>query len=128
MLDFKEKRKVKRILYSKITVILLAMVFIFLANGVFGVYKKARIAFDSRNRTADDLADLKEREGALLVNIEKLKTGRGVESEIREKFGVVKDGEEVVIIVDSERDKVENGTQGPINLGGVWQRLISIFK
>jgi len=128
MLNFKEKRTVKRFLYSKITIVLLAIILVFLLNSAFGVYKKAKFAYENKERVSGNLTELQERETALLINIEKLKTNRGIESEIREKFGVVKNGEEVVVIVDSKTEKEEDSGQSTMNPRGLWQRFIGFFK
>ncbi len=128
MLNFKEKRTVKRFLYSKITIVLLALVLVFLINSAWGVSKKARVAYENKERVSGDLIELKERERALLENIEKLKTERGVESEIREKFGVVKNGEEVVVIVDSKVEKAKDDEQSIMSPRGLWQKFIGIFN
>ena len=128
MLNFKEKRIVKRFLYSKITITLLALMLVFLFNSSWGVYKKAKIAYENKERVSENLMELQEREEALLANIVKLKTDRGIESEIREKFGVVKNGEEVVVIVDSKPEKMENDGQSVMTPRGLWQKFIGIFK
>ncbi len=128
MLNFKEKRIVKRFLYSKITIALLALILVFLLNSSWGVYKKAKIAYENKERVEGNLKELQEREEALLANIVKLKTDRGIESEIREKFGVVKNGEEVVVIVDSKTEKTEDDAQSAMSPRGLWQKFIGIFK
>ncbi len=128
MLDFKERRKVKRLLYSKFTIVVLGLVLLFLLSSVFGVYKKASIAYGNKNRVDANLTELKNREKALLLNIEKLKTKRGVESEIRDKFGVVKKGEELVVIVDPINRKEQNSIHGTMSPRGIWQKFIGIFK
>lgn len=128
MLNFKEKRTIKRFLYSKITIALLALILVFLLNSAWGVYKKARIAYENKERVSEDLIELQEREMSLLASIEKLKTERGIESEIREKFGVVRNGEEVVVIVDSKTEKGEDDEQSVMSPRGLWQKFIEIFK
>jgi len=128
MLDFKEKRKVERVLFSRVTIVILGVALAFLLSGVWGVYKKASIAYENKGRVAGDLAELQDREEALLLNIEKLKSGRGIESEVREKFGVVKNGEEVVVIVDPTTEKEQNSGQSAMSPGGLWQKFIEIFK
>ena len=43
---------------------------------------------------------LREQKGALRADIEKLETDRGKEEFFRENYGLAKEGEEVIIIVD----------------------------
>jgi hypothetical protein len=128
MLDFKEKRKLERVLFSRITIVILGVILAFLLSGVWGVYKKASIAYENKDRIARNLTDIQERKKSLLLDIGKLKSSRGVESEIRDKFGVVRDGEEVVVIVDPDPNKGQNGGQRAMSPRGLWQRFIGFFK
>lgn len=128
MLDFKEKRKMKTILYSRVTIVLLGIFLAFLLHSVWGVYQKAKVAYESKSRVDADFSELKDREGALLHSIESLKTDRGIESEIRGKFGVVKSGEEVVVIVDSDSENTMDSGQKAGISGNLWQKLKGFFE
>ncbi len=128
MLDFKEKRKIKRLLYSKLTIVVLGIMLAFLLSSVWGVYKKASIAYNNKERISKDLKSLQARKEALVSDIEKLKNSRGVESELRDRFGVVKEGEEVVVLVDPTTKKGQNDEQDAMNSRGLWQKFIRIFK
>jgi len=128
MLDFKEKRRLKKVLYSKPTIILLGLILIFLVNTVWGIYNKAKVAHDNKELVLQNFNDLKEREEYLSLKIEKLKTERGIEEEVREKFGVVREGEEVVIVVDSDIENEKYKKQNIFNPQGLWQKFLSIFK
>ena len=48
----------------------------------------------------DESNQLKQREYNLKEKVQALKTERGVEEEVRNKFGFVKEGEEVIVIVE----------------------------
>jgi len=126
MLDFKEKRKLKKILYSKPMIIVLGLVFVFMVNAVWGVYKKAKIAHGNKTLILQDFNELKEREEDLSLKIEKLKTDRGIEEKMREKFGVVREGEEVVVVIDSNVDKDKK--QSIFSSQGMRQKFLNIFK
>jgi cell division protein FtsB len=128
-MDFKEKKKFKNIFYTQFTVFILAVILIFSVHGVWGVYKKASIAYSNRNLALNNLNELKERESELVLKIKKLKTDRGIEEEIREKFGVVKKGEEMVIIVDSKDEKSKNDKERTIGIiESWWQNFLGIFN
>jgi len=128
MLDFKKKRKIKEILYSRVTVILLFVVFVFSVSNAWDVYKKASFASDNKKIAEDDLNALKERESSLVRKIDRLKTDRGTEEEIREKFGLVKKGEEVVVIVDSKEEKSKDNKNRLGVAGEWWRKFLELFK
>lgn len=77
------------------------------------MYKKATIAYNNRERAEQIRADLEKREKDLSSRIETLDTNAGVEREIRDRYGLAKEGEEIVIIVaDPAHAKVQGGGQG----------------
>ncbi len=120
MLDFKTKRKIKDILYSRVAIGLLGIIFIFFANSALSVYKKARFASDNKEMAENSLNKLKAREKFFSHKIDILKTPRGVEEEIRGKFGLVKKGEEVVVVVGSDNNKKNNNKKNNISVIGKW--------
>ena len=128
MLDFKKKRKIKEILYSRVTIILLFFIFLFFANSTWDVYKKASLASENKKIAEKDLNALKEREKNLVNKIDRLKTDIGVEEEIREKFGFVKDGEEVVVIVDSKEEIDESSDSGFDTAKKWWKKFTGLFR
>jgi cell division protein FtsB len=104
-MDFHEKRKIKRLLYSKPTLIILGLLVIWLSFNVFGMYKKER---DTRLRRIEQkgvLNELEGREESLRTEIERLSTDRGIEEEVRSKFEVGREGEQVIIIIDNPEEE-----------------------
>lgn len=112
-------------MYSWFTVVTLFLIFVFLANGVWKVYKKQQITKDNLDNVATDLEKLKNRESKLSTEINWLKTEGGTESEIRDKYGLVKPGEEVIVIVDKKDDK--NNTAESMEKS-FWQKVLGWFK
>ena len=125
IMEFQEKRKVKRILYSKVTLVILAIVIVVLVNSVWGVYKKRALSKENLEKTQASLEILQAREKLLSAEIERLKSATGVEEEIREKFGLVKPGEEVIIIVDNDS---QVSTSTSTRNRSFWQKMIEWFK
>ena len=113
-------------MYSWITVFILFVIFIFLANGVWNVYKKQRITKDNLDSVTTDLEKLKKRESKLSTEINWLKTEGGTESEIRDKYGLVKPGEEVIVIVDKKDDDKNNATE--LTEKSFWQKIMDMLK
>jgi cell division protein FtsB len=108
MLEFQEKRKLRSFLYSKTTMVILVIFIVLAVNAVWGVYKKQRLTKENLAQTATTFDSLQAREKMLSSEIEKLKTEAGKEEEIREKYGLVKPGEEVIVVVnDSDNDNLD---------------------
>lgn len=124
MLDFYEKRKIKRLLYSKPTIIILGFIVIWLSFAVWSMYKKEHDTRLKRIEQREVLNELEDREGSLREEIERLSTERGVEEEVRSKFEVGKDGEEIIIIVDNP--EAENIIQNN-NKKTFWQKVFGWF-
>lgn len=122
MLEFYEKRKLKRFLYSWPSIVVLLVILFFLLSSVWDVFK---IENDTRAKRAERnsvLSELEERNGVLSAEVSRLKTDRGVEEEIRSKFEVSKKGEGVVVIIDKETEKEEVKERN-----GFFYRIINLF-
>lgn len=113
MFDFYERRKIKQWLYSWPFLIILIFISVLLIRGVSEVYQQERITRVNKNQRIEYLEELENREDALQKEIDRLNTGRGVEEEIRQKFEVAKEGEEVIVIVEPPLNGsgVEIGTE-----------------
>ena len=122
MVDFRTRKRIRVILYSRVTVFFLFVVFVLSARGAWGMYKKASFAEKKRLEAEQELAALKDREAMLEEKIKRLKTPEGVEEAIREKFGLVHPGEEVVILVDEDEKKSENKGNSALDSVKRWWR------
>ncbi len=125
MLEFQEKRRIKRFIYSKVTLVLLIVLVIFILNAVWKVYKKQDYTRDNLVKAAASLTSLKAREKMLSSEIERLKTENGIEEEIRAKYGLVKPGEEVIIVVDKD-DNFTSSSEAP--KASFWEKFLNLFK
>jgi cell division protein FtsB len=114
MSEFEQKRTIKRVLSSPLALIVLAVILFFLARGVWNIYQKDRASSEER------LAKLQERQTALESATRKLSTESGIESEIRDRFQMVKTGEREIVIVD-DVEKQNQITPAPRNfLQKIW--------
>lgn len=100
MLDFRERSKLRRILYAKPTIIAGAILVAMVLHAVWGMYQKSQEALAKRNKATVELTSLTAREKQLHQDIARLSSGEGVEAEIRDRFMVAKEGEKVMIIAD----------------------------
>lgn len=108
MHDFQKKKRIRKIMYSPITLTILAILFAILTSGVWGVYNKMKLSIKNLEKEETEKAKLESRKANLATSIEYLKTEQGIENEIRTKFRAVKDGEKIVVIVE---DKDSTTTQ-----------------
>jgi len=123
-MDFHEKRKFKRLLYSKLSLIILALIVIKLSFSAFDMYKKERDTRLKRIEQKNILYEFKKREKDLSDEIKRLSSEKGIEEEIRSKFEVGKKGESVVLIIDNpEEENIKNN----IAEKSFWQRLKDLF-
>lgn len=119
MFDFHEKRKIKSILYSKVVVGILLLISVLLSVSVYNRFvaaKEMQVKLDSR-RTA--LHELEQRAEMLRAKVEYLDNDRGVEEELRNRFDVAREGEQVIILVnkhneneDKTRENFSNSANG----------------
>jgi len=124
MMDFQQKKRMRKVLYSPKVALLLLVVFVFLARGAWGAYTKERESRLNLNKVEEDYSKAMEREAFLSEEIDRLSTEEGMEEEIRGKFNVTKPGEEVVLVIESEGDLSEEVAEKQ----GFWKKLISFFK
>jgi cell division protein FtsB len=103
MFDFHEKRKIRRVLYSKVSIALVFFLAFVIGRSVYERYTVEREMATKLNDRIAELEALKQRAALLEGKVEHLKDERGIEEELRNRFDVVKDGEQVVIILDEEK-------------------------
>ena len=124
MLDFQQKRKVRAVMYHKATLIVLFLVVLLALHSVWTVYKKKTLSEQMEAVALKQTAALRERNSELEANIARLQTPTGVEQEIRSKFTVAKNGENMVVLVDGETSTTSTDSKEP----SFWQKLVGIFK
>jgi len=124
MTDFQNKRKFKKIIYSKLSFVILFIVILFLGKATYNIYQKSKFSSENYMAVNQEYSELKERHSMLKSEIERLKTDNGVEEEIRGKFNVAKPGETVVTIVNSNvsNEDADNSTKG------FWSKFLDIFR
>ncbi len=106
-----KKGRYKDILFSVPFIIVLGIICSLSISATWDVYKKVRNTEKNVAAVAETYDELKKRESELTAKIESLETPLGVETEIREKFGLVKDGEEMIVIVDPPKEEKENDSE-----------------
>lgn len=111
MFDFHEKRKMKAILYSKVVFVLLILLAILLSVSVYNrfiVVQGTKVRLDERK---EDLEALEMRAGVLQEKVDYLENERGIEEELRNRFDVAKEGEQVIVILEDKDKKTEKKSE-----------------
>jgi len=124
MFDFQQKRKFKKVIYSRVTILILFILVLLLANSTYKIYQKERLSLADYNQTKKEYDSLNGRQTMLDSEIARLKTENGIEEEIRSKFSVAKPGETVVVVVDSSSS---SSTDENISNNSWWQNFLNWF-
>lgn len=103
MAGFGKKKSITEYLYSKVVVIGLLIVVLFLAFSVYERYVVERQMYARRIETNREKQELIERKAALKERVEYLEGERGIEEEIRSNFDVAKQDEKVIILVGERK-------------------------
>jgi len=137
MLEFRQKRKVRRLIYSPITIIVLLVVVIVLAKATWNVHVKEAESRTYLDEAQAQLDTVSASQSALSAQVARLKTPEGVETNIRSQFLVAKSGEQVAVIVDGDGSSGGNSDassstalvgSNATSSTGFWQRLVDFFK
>lgn len=123
MVNIQRKKKLKRILYSKITIAVLVVLTVLLANATWNAYQNTRFTERNEEEALRELESLEERANFLRTETAKLRTPEGIEREIRENLPVAKEGEKVIILVEENEDGVQEATSSEAREEGFWQRF-----
>lgn len=89
-----------RLMWRRLVAVILLVLVVIAVRGVWGVYKKSQESHVLKIEAQAKLDDLKKREFELRTDISNLKSDRGVEAELRERYDLAAPGEGVVVIVD----------------------------
>jgi cell division protein FtsB len=107
MLDYKQKRVIRSVIFSYPTLGVLLAIVALLSVSVFQRFTIEREMAGRREAAEAELELLKQRAAAIEAQVEYLEEERGLEAEIRGRFDVVKTGEEVVVILDDPKEETQ---------------------
>jgi cell division protein FtsB len=106
-MSYIEKPKLKKKnIYNKFTAILLSIITLILGASVVSVFEKYQDSGNKVNISKSQYEVLKQREQYLKLEMEKLSTLEGKEEAIRNKYRAVKEGEEVIVIIDQNKSRI----------------------
>ena len=98
MRELQRKQKLRRILYSFPSLIILLVITFFLAKGAIGVIGKSLESYQRSKNLEEKAEALAVREQELKEGIARLQTEEGVKNEIKERFSVTQEGEYVAVL------------------------------
>jgi len=87
-----------------VLLLLLGLVFFF-AFGIADFWSKLKDTKENKVTAETELAELKDRKGKLEADIELMATPEGKERIFREDFGLAKEGEGVIVVLDEENEE-----------------------
>jgi cell division protein FtsB len=125
MVEFNRKKTYKKYIYSPFALLSLLFVFLVLLKALWGVYAKERRSAAYLEREQGEYSRVMDRKKELAQAVDFLKTDQGVEAEIRSKFRVVKEGEEVAVIIGDEA--TTTSVQATTTPPGFFKRIFGIF-
>ncbi|MEK7613706.1 MAG: hypothetical protein AAB439_02410 [Patescibacteria group bacterium] len=117
-----ERLLVKGVLWATIG---LAVIFsVFMVGAVWEVRGKERLAFQEKNHARATLEEVQQRYETLTREVKNFESDRGLEEELRNRFPIAKEGEEVIVLVDAPPSSTE-ATPPPRT--GVWATVLGWF-
>ncbi len=100
MKNFQEKPSFVKILESKPALILFFVLLMFFFWSMLNFWEKRNETQKKLDIAENRVLELKENELKLKSDIEKLSNEKGIEASIREKYGLVKEGEQLIVVVE----------------------------
>ena len=125
MREFKQRQKIKNRIYSKYTIAFLFLVLTLLVNGTWGIFSKMRESKGKLEASQGRYESVKKRHEALDSQIKHLGTETGLEEEIRTRYNLSREGENVIVLVDN-KDIIDDSDANKDN-GGFWSKMSSWF-
>ncbi|MDQ5957822.1 MAG: hypothetical protein QG665_148 [Patescibacteria group bacterium] len=128
MRDFQGRRRVRKMIYSKISILVLVFLVVFMTKALWGVYTKNRLAATGRVQAEGELRDLENQKAELSARVGWMAKARGQEEAIRQNFSVTLPGEKMVIVVEDEQKATTSKIKNNDNWWSVgWRALSQIF-
>ena len=106
MSNFQAKRKLEHLLQSTPVLILLAILVLLFAWSVFGFMDIMLETLQNKKLAENKITELQKEKNQLSTDLNKLKTNKGIEENIRDKFGLAKEGEGLIVVIDDQNSPV----------------------
>ena len=126
MREFQDRRRRswRRLIASRLVQIFLILILILMGESVAQLYQRERVVAKEEEAVKHELALLEAKRAELSVEVTSLETDRGVEEALRERFGVVKEGEKVINLVGVTATSTETTTTN----SSWWQKVVDWLR
>lgn len=111
--------KKKSWVHSPLLAVFLVVVLCWGLFVVYRMYIKNRESVALRNQFQNELDALNQKQDELSGKIKNLSTDRGLEAEVRNRYRVIRPGEQLVIVVDNDSKNPQNASEKP----SFWVRM-----
>ncbi|HMO83118.1 MAG TPA: hypothetical protein PKA42_03030 [Candidatus Paceibacterota bacterium] len=108
MFDFHQKRKIRSVFGSRITQGVILLITMFILLSAYNRFLIARDMAERRFAVEEEIQALEERRQKLDEEVKYLSNERGVEAEMRRQFDITREGEQLVILLDDNEERVTN--------------------
>ncbi len=126
MARFQKKQGIYKALYSRMALIIFGCFVVFLFSKVIDLWGKDRKVTEEKKQEESQVSTLEKKQATLDTEISDLKTDRGKEEVIRDKYRVVKDGEDLVVIPEEKKADSNLASAGS-KASGFWNFLKEWF-
>ena len=125
MKSFQKSGRLKYVMQSKLFLIFLGIIILGFFFNIFSFMNKMGETSRNKETIEDKVTELEKSKEKLNSEIIKLKTEKGIEENIREKFGLAKEGEEMIVIIE---DKNSEEAEKKMDSEGFFSFLKNWFK
>jgi cell division protein FtsB len=114
----------RNIMQSKLVLMLLGILILFFAWNVLSFYNKMQETNKNKKIIEDKVATLEQQKAKLSTDINNLNTVEGKERVFRENFGLAKEGEGMIVIMEDKNPPQPDASTS----SGFWSFLKGWFK
>jgi len=124
MNNYQGRNNSKKFIHSKLALIVFGLFLVFFLYSVIKFSVKALDTAKNKNNAESKIEELQNQKDRLTTDINTLNTQSGVEATIREKYGLAKDGEGLIVITDPEDPNAQNDNTNT----SFWSKVKGLFK
>lgn len=125
MREFQNKRYWKVFFKSRYFIALLLVLIGLIVHGVWNVYVRYERSVGMVASLEAEKVRLVDRQRDLSYRVASLETPEGVDREIRTTYGLVKSGEELIVVVG---DRSSESLDTTSNKKGWWDKFLDLFR
>lgn len=123
MQEYEKPKKPTYRVFAPWFVLILLILLIFCAQGVWNIFQKHAESKRNLARVELEMQELKDRKDILEKEVNDLQTDEGLESEVRSRFQVSKEGEKVIIFNEQDQSDSAIGDTDETGEKSLWQKF-----